>query len=297
MRIRVNTDSLRQRATQIAQLAAEFDQLGKNLQQAIYPINDYGGQLPNKKTAFLVQYDAQSIRDELTAEAERLRRLAWAFDEVDVRHVVFDMLLKRKMENLPPPPWAPPEPPNSVSDYEALYGKYHQYQGKGTAYCGDFSLSMACNVYYGSRGESTDRCAVGSIRQFLDGFLGGRFPYLGNESPPPPGDGGATPYGIDGALKMLGIPYRFNLSGSQVELERALENGKIVIVSEGKLFDPQDGTWGHVMVLVGKDSDNFIFLDPGSVSKAGAPKLRQIPKQKFLDDWWYEPFHPCWTIG
>ena len=82
-RIRVNTESLKQGAAELAQLAAEFDKLGSSLYGSIAPLNDYGGQLPNKKTALLVRQEAQGVRIEIAEMDESLRRLAAMFEQAD----------------------------------------------------------------------------------------------------------------------------------------------------------------------------------------------------------------------
>ena len=100
-RIRVNTESLKRGAAELAQLAVEFDKLGSSLYGSIAPLNDYGGQLPNKKTALLVRHDAQSMQIEIAEMDESLRRLAAMFEQADQeRNVVFQGLLDRLKERL-----------------------------------------------------------------------------------------------------------------------------------------------------------------------------------------------------
>jgi hypothetical protein len=51
------------------------------------------------------------------------------------------------------------------------------------------------------------------------------------------------------------------------------------------------------MVVVGQDDNNLFVLDPGYDPGDNDPQLMTIPKQDFLKEWWYPPFHPCWIIG
>lgn len=82
-RIRVTTETLKQGGGQLAELSVEFDKLGRDLLQSLASTNDYGGQLPNKKTGLQGQYDARAIREQLKGMDEQLRRLAAQFEETD----------------------------------------------------------------------------------------------------------------------------------------------------------------------------------------------------------------------
>jgi hypothetical protein len=195
---------------------------------------------------------------------------------------------------------APPPPPGTAAECEARYGPFHQYQGAGTAFCGDTCLSMVGQIYRGWCGEPAGPCARTDITEYLDHLVGGRFPDIGHllgGKPSTPGAGGSTPWGIQSALDHLGIPYTFDLTGTLAEAGQALAEGKIVVVSEGKFFDPMNGSWGHVMVLVGMDGDGLLFLDPATHRPAGQAQLHRIAKDEFLRNWWYPPFSPCWVIG
>jgi hypothetical protein len=181
-----------------------------------------------------------------------------------------------------PHPTAPAEPA------EEYFRRFHQYQGE-TTHCGDFSISMAGHIYCDRKGRSADRCKVEKITEFLD-----RYFFLGYRFPAPKGvtEGGATPGGITAALLVLGIPAFFNPFGTLEVLEKALVNGKMIIVSQGKLMDPKQGTWGHVMLIVGMEDEKFLILDP-----AQREGVSRWVKADFLKTWWYPPFHPCWLVG
>jgi hypothetical protein len=183
------------------------------------------------------------------------------------------------------------QPPTTTEAAEKYYGKFHQCQGS-TTHCADFSMSMACHIYYDRKGRATTRCQVDKITRFLDTFfvLGYRFPPIKNGKP----EGGATPGGIIAALLWLKIPFSFNPFGTLNTLEHALIDNRMIIVSQGKIMDPKEGTWGHVMVIVGMDGNEFLVLDPAQPKGTGVVRRN---KNTFMNKWWYPPFHPCWVIG
>ena len=90
----------------------------------------------------------------------------------------------------------------------------------------------------------------------------------------------------------LGIPFFFNPFGTLGGLEKALGDGKTIIVSLGKILDPKAGTWGHVVLVVGATDSAFLLLDP-----AEREGVSRRDKRAFINDWWYTPVHPCWVIG
>jgi hypothetical protein len=184
----------------------------------------------------------------------------------------------------------PPKTTTTPESTEKYFGKFHQFQG-ATTHCADYSISMACNIFYDRKGRSTSRCKVDKITKFLDRyfFLGYRFPAREGIT-----EGGATPGGIMAALLLLGIPFSFNPFGTMNTLEHALIDNKMVIVSQGQIMDPTSGTWGHVMLLVGMDGDVWLLLDPSRPAGSGVSRM---DKRAFLKNWWYPPFHPCWVIG
>jgi hypothetical protein len=183
----------------------------------------------------------------------------------------------------------PPKTPSTPEATEKYYAKFHQYQGN-TTHCADYSISMACHVYYDKQGKSTKRCRVDKITKFLDQyfFLGYRFPAREGIT-----EGGATPGGIMAALLLLQIPFFFNPFGTLSAVEHMLIDGKMVIVSQGQIMDPKSGTWGHVMLIVGMDGGVFLILDPAN--RQGG--ISRMDKRAFVNNWWYPPFHPYWVIG
>jgi hypothetical protein len=183
-----------------------------------------------------------------------------------------------------------PEQPSDKPTAEEYFGKFHQTQGS-TTHCADYSISMACHIYYDKKGRPSERCEAGKITEFLD-----RFFFLGYRFPSERGiaEGGATPGGVIAALLVLGVPFFFNPFGTLEGLEHALLEEKVILVSQGRLLDPKSGTWGHVMVVVGMDGDAFLILDPAQPAGSGVSRR---DKRAFLNDWWFPPFHPCWVIG
>jgi hypothetical protein len=173
---------------------------------------------------------------------------------------------------------------------EEYFKKFHQWQGH-TTHCADFSISMACNIYCAKMGKSAEGCAVEQISGFLDRFFFMRFRFPNTKG----GiiEGGATPCGVIAALLRLGIPFRFNLFGTLGGLEKVLRDGKMVIVSQGKIRDPKVGTRGHVVLVVGETDSVFLVLDPGIEDNG----VSRRDKRAFINDWWYTPIHPCWVIG
>jgi GH24 family phage-related lysozyme (muramidase) len=82
-RIRVDTETLKKNAEKIDLISADFEKTGTGIYQSTYSLNDYGGQLPTKKSALTAQHDANGIRDQLKEDAEKLKELAIKFEEVD----------------------------------------------------------------------------------------------------------------------------------------------------------------------------------------------------------------------
>jgi hypothetical protein len=55
------------------------------------------------------------------------------------------------------------------------------------------------------------------------------------------------------------------------------------MVSEGVIQPSKEPPiWGHVMVIVGEEGDNFIILNPGDPSQG----TTTINKQEFYNKWW-----------
>jgi len=290
-RITVDTELLKRKARRLEELSHEFEKAGNELAYQSNRVPSYGGQLsiPAHRAGVVAQYDANTLRDLLKNHADQLAEIARRFEEVDGEAVQklnsWDLLLQGLGDLIA----LPALNPFLDIDLEALYGNYHQHQLFPDG-CADFSLSMVCNIYYGSRGESTERCDVDKITQYLESIFVGKFPWE---------YGGTTPWGIGFGLDSLEIPNSFHPDGSLETLEDALRNNQLVVISIGRINDPEMGgqTWGHVMVIVGEEGDDFIVLDPGYDPKDGGPKTRRIPKQELLGKWWYPPFHPCWIIG
>lgn len=124
------------------------------------------------------------------------------------------------------------------------------------------------------------------ITQFIESVFLGKIPLA---------DAGTSPFGVTETLGVLGIPFVFKIDGSLDDLEKVLPDHKIIIVSEGKIWDPKNDnqTWGHVMVIVGQDGDDFLLCNPNSWEEG----VTRMKKADFLGMWWYTPFHPCWIIG
>lgn len=293
-RIRVDTDQLMRVAKRLEQLGAEYDKTGRELVYQCNRVPSYGGQLsgPAHKAGAVAQYDANTLRDLLRDHSHRLMEIAKQFENVDGETVgqlgLWERMLLEMQEIA--------TLVASLPSLEEIFGKYHQNQGD-TTHCGDYSLSMVCNIYYDRRGESTSRCEVGNITDFLDKFFL-RFPapdkkFLSRDFFL---EGGATPGGICAALLFLGIPFSFDPFGTIEEIEKSLRDGKIIMVSEGGLMDPKYNgkTWGHVMVIVGEEGDDFLLLDPSQPEKSGVTRVK---KDVFLQDWWSSPIHPYWVIG
>lgn len=182
------------------------------------------------------------------------------------------------------------QPSPAPESTEEFFKQFHQWQGD-TTHCADFSISMACNIYCAKMGKPAEDCAVEQITRFMDRFFFMRFRF-----PNPKGgiiEGGATPCGVIAALHRLDIPFRFHLFGTLGGLEKALGDGKTIIVSLGKILDPKAGTWGHVVLVVGETDGVFLLLDP-AIKENG---VSRCDKQTLLKDWWYTPVHPCWVIG
>jgi hypothetical protein len=247
------------------------------------------------------QYDANALRNLLIEHADRLTEIARRFEEVDGETVdqisMWDQMLQGLKEiigilNLPP---------QTIEEY---FSKYHQYQGDSSR-CADFSLSMVCNIFFDGKGESTAKCDVDKITKYLESIMIGKFP----------NNGGTTPLGIEAALLMLGIPFSPHLQGTLKDIENALQDHKLVMVSEGNItidkdkylglevklgpLDPKikipiPQFWGHVMVIVGEDGDDFLLLDPSKPNEAGVTRMK---KSVFLENWWFPQFHPYWIIG
>jgi hypothetical protein len=74
---------------------------------------------------------------------------------------------------------------------------------------------------------------------------------------------------------MLGIPFVFQPFGSLNELIDALHHRKTIIVTEGKFTDPKEGTWGHVVVIVGEEGKNFLLLDPAESDDQGVTPIEK----------------------
>jgi len=316
-RIKVDTDLLRRNAEKLRRLAGSFDSLGNELAQASAGVPSYDGQLsgPAREAGAVSLHDAKTLRDQLLAHSDDLLRLAQMFDDADlgtsnwlndfwkwlkgeaaaVLSAIAVLVPKRIL-------LGPPEltPENII----AFFSPYQKYQGDSSR-CADFSLSMVCNIFYDAKGESTSRCDVDKITQYLESIKVGKFP----------NNGGTTPWGVEAALLMLGIPFSFHLQGTLADIENALQDHKIVMVSEGNVtFDkdkyfglevklgpldpkvevPLPQFWGHVMVIVGEDGDDFLLLDPSKPNEDGVTRMK---KTEFLENWWFPQFQPCWIIG
>lgn len=295
-RIKVDTELLKQKAKRLTEIGRLFDQMGSELVYQSNRVPSYNGQLsgPAHKAGVVAQYDANVLRDQINDHSETLYKLAEQFEKVDQSlidqlngfidwlHSMID--LADAMKDLFVTLFlAPPAP---ILNMEEYYGKYLQNQGQSDR-CADFSLSMICNIYFEAKGESTARCNVDLITMFIQSIVHGKFPWK---------NGGTTPWGIEAALIMLGIPFTFHPFGSLTDLENALQDGKIIIISEGKIMDPNnnDQTWGHVMVIVGEDEDDLLMLDPSQPEGSGVTRMK---KSELMNKWWYPPFHPCWIIG
>jgi uncharacterized protein YukE len=286
--IKVDTDLLKRIATRLELLSREYEKLGTELAVRSNQVPSYGGQLsaPAHKAGTVAQYEANTVRNMLKEHADRLFEIARKFEQVDGETVEqinsWDLLI----QNLGGLISKPGPNPFLDIDIEALFGKYHQNQGN-SARCADFSLSMVCNIYCDTRGESTARCDVDKITKYLEAVLIGKFPGEG---------GGTTPWGVGIGLDSLGIPNIYRADGSLDLLEDALEKNKIIVVSIGKILDPNNDkkTWGHVLVIVGQDGDDFLVLDPSTPDGSGVTRLKKL---ELLEKWWYDIFHPCWIIG
>jgi hypothetical protein len=295
--IKVDTELLRAYAGGYKEHSTTIGSSGEKSQNSILMVAsampDYDGNLQKAARGDALEMGRQckELSTGFMDDSDSLIRVAEAFERVDSESVenfsLFGASLLGIAEGLVA------VSPSSIEEY---LRKYHQYQGD-TTHCGDFSLSMVCNIFYDRMGESTSRCEVGKITEFLDLLPLGRFPDI-SKIPSPEWliGGGATPSGITAALLALGIPFSFNPAGTIEDLENALRDGKMIMVSEGKIMDPNynNQTWGHVMVIVGEDGDDFLFLDPSAPKGSG---VTRINKNDFLDNWWFDPAHPCWIIG
>jgi hypothetical protein len=172
------------------------------------------------------------------------------------------------------------EPPYTFKDID--YSKYSAYQGD-TWYCADYSISMAYNIYYGSQGISNPACDVNLITKSLNSIPFGRFTDRG----------GTTPWAINKELNDLGIPFTFLPCATLEDIDRALAQGKIVMITIGEIKYPEPGTWGHVMLIVGKEGNYYKLLNPNSSEKG----VTTISREELLSEWWHAPVHPCWIIG
>jgi hypothetical protein len=103
-RIRVETDGLIKFANEIDLIASQNGKTGDKIYQSTYSLNDYGGQLPTKKTALTAQRDGDIIRDDLVEDAEQLRALAGKFEAVDIETI--GSFIPRPPYELPTP-WGP----------------------------------------------------------------------------------------------------------------------------------------------------------------------------------------------
>lgn len=286
--IKIDTDLLRHMAKRLEMISCDYEKIGSELAVRSNQVPSYGGQLstPAHKAGMTSQYEANSLRDLLKEHAVRLENIAREFERVDGETVeqlnYWEIILQNLGDFI-----AMPDPnPFLNIDFEALYGRFHQNQ-KTPDGCADYSLSMVCNIYYSARGESTSRCDVNKISEYLEKILIGKFPWE---------NGGTTPWGVGIGLDSLGIPNSFKPDGSLEVLKDALNQNKLVVVSIGQINDPINGTWGHVKVIVGMEGDDFLVLDPAYNPASGDPKLLRVNKSEFLKDWWYPPFHPCWII-
>jgi hypothetical protein len=297
--IRVDTSKLRAFAGGYKTHAEAIREDGKPIVSYIASLleamPEYDGRLQSAARAEAADIDGKcgKFYKDFLEDSDSLIHIANAFEKVDGQTVdqlaLCGLSLKGIAEGLVS---------ITAAYIEQYFGKYHQNQGP-TTHCGDFSLSMVCNIYYDHLGEPTSRCDVANITAFLDKFfwLGFRFPDPGKF---PAADaltgGGATIQGITAALLYLGIPFTFNPFGTLDDIENALREGKIVMVSEGQILDSNNqlNIWGHVMVIVGEDGDDFLLLDPSAPPGSG---VTRINKQVFLNQWWHDPVHPCWIIG
>jgi hypothetical protein len=275
--------------------------MGIELEVRSNPVPSYGGQLsaPAHKAGAASHSEAINLRDMLKEHAARLEKIALDFEKVDgetVEQINYWEILLQKLGDL----IAKPDPnPFLDIDFEALYGRFHQNQ-KTPDGCADYSLLTVRHIFYEKEGKATSRCDVGKITGYSDRFFF-RFPALDKEflSRDFFLEGGATAWGVGFGLDSLGIPNTIKPDGSLEGLEDLLNQNKLVIVSIGQINDPDRNgeTWGHVMVVVGMDGGDYLLLDPAYSPGAGEPRIRRIPKQELLEDWWYLPFHPCWIIG
>jgi hypothetical protein len=295
--IKVDTELLRSYSGGYKEHSTIIGKSGEKSQNSILMVAsampDYDGRLQQaaRSDAMEIGKQCRELSTGFMDDSNSLIRIATAFERVDNESVenltIYGASLLGVSEGLVA---------MSPASIEKSIGQYHQNQGD-TTHCGDFSLSMVCNIYYDRMGESTSRCEVGKITEFLDLLPIGRFPDI-SKFPSPEWliGGGATPAGITAALLSLGIPFSFNPTGTIDDLENALRDGKFIIVSEGKLMDPNynNQTWGHVMVIVGEDGEDFLFLDPSAPKGSG---VTRINKNDFLGNWWFDPAHPCWIVG
>jgi hypothetical protein len=225
---------LKRVAKRLEQLGAEYDKIGSELVYQCNRVPSYGGQLsgPAHKAGAVARYDANTLRDLLRDHSKRLMEISKQFENVDGETVgkinYWDLFIHGLMNLI-----AEPEITPFVDiDLEKIFGKYHQAQGD-SARCADFSLSMVCNIFFDSRGESTERCTVDKITKFLEAILFGKFPWEG---------GGTTPWGIGAGLDGLDIPNTFRADGSLDVLEDALKQIKYWL-------SPWDKSWIRRMEL------------------------------------------------
>ena len=92
------------------------------------------------------------------------------------------------------------------------------------------------------------------------------------------------PWGIADYIRQQGVPARVVPFASELDLQEAIDQNRIVIVLIGGW---EGGLWAHYKVLTGYDPKRgYQFADPGSPeSKEG--RLTFQPRNEFLHQWMF----------
>jgi GH24 family phage-related lysozyme (muramidase) len=107
-RIRVDTESLKRHASTNEQISSDIKKVGDKIYQSTSGLNDYGGQLPTKKTALTAQNEAGGISSQVEESSEKLANIAAKFEEVDNALVSSFVAIPEPPFILIPPFYLPP---------------------------------------------------------------------------------------------------------------------------------------------------------------------------------------------
>jgi len=133
---------------------------------------------------------------------------------------------------------------------------------KNTNDCGPFSTAIALNAYL-----NTDRYKGADIAQEMNHSIWYRWPNYAT-----------WPWGVAAYIRRQGVPARMRPFASELDLQEAIDQNRIVIVMIGW----HDGfkLQGHYMVLAGYDpQQGYRFVDPAS----GTFEFRR--RDEFLQGW------------